>query len=84
MLDGNSQQAFYARSTARLVHSCTLLHHIGGDLHRDPWLIERVLSFSDTPKSCPISHLIPRIPYGIACRDSSLTADGGFYAEAKF
>jgi hypothetical protein len=67
-----------------LVHGSNTLHHINTDLRRDRCLIERSLSLLHCPTSCPITHLIPRVPIGTARSDSSLTAAGGYCPEAKF
>ena len=69
---------------ARSIHGCSLLHHISGDLHRDLRLIKQTLSSTRTPKTCPIMHLIPRVPHGVARSDCSLTAAGGYCPAAKF
>jgi hypothetical protein len=82
--DGNTQCAFYSGASARSVHDCILLHHISGDLFRDLRLIEQTLASPRTPKTCPIVHLIPRVPYGVACSDSSLRTAGGYCPAAKF
>jgi hypothetical protein len=76
--DGDAQRAYHSRATARLIHGCKLLHHISGDLRRDLRLIERAMSAAHTPKTCPIAHLIPQVPYGVARSDSSLTATGAY------
>ncbi|KAL3803843.1 hypothetical protein HJC23_004005 [Cyclotella cryptica] len=81
---GVAKRAFHTGATARSVHGCPLLHHIGGELRRDLRLIERALSSSGCPTSCPIAYLIPRIPFGTARSDSSLSAAGGYCPEAKF
>ena len=81
---GAAMQAFHTGTTARSVHGCTLLHHIGADLRKDLRLIERALSSPCCPTSCPIAYLIPRVPFGIARSDSSLSAAGGYCPEAKF
>jgi hypothetical protein len=83
-INGDAKWAFHAGSTARLIHGCTLLHHIDGNLHRDLYLIKQTLSSTRTLKSCPIAHLIPCVPFGIVRSDSSLTAAGGYCPAAKF
>jgi hypothetical protein len=60
--DGDALRADHSGATAQSIHGCTLPHHIGGDLRRDLRLIERALSAAHTPKTCPIAHLIPRVP----------------------
>lgn len=82
--DGDAQSACHSGATARSIHGCALLHHISGDLRRDLRLIERAMSAAHTPKTCPIAHLIPRVPYGVARSDSSLMAAGGYCPAAQF
>ena len=82
--DGVAKKAFLTGATARSVHGCQVLHHIGTDLRREMRLIELTLSSSSCPTSCPIAYLIPRIPFGVARSDSSLSAAGGYCPEAKF
>ena len=41
------------------------------------------MSASHFPRTCPIAHLIPRVPYGIAHNDSSLMAAGGYCPAAQ-
>ena len=81
---GVAKRAFHTGATARSIHGCPLLHHIGADLRRDLRLIERALSSPSCPTSCPIAYLIPRVPFGVARSDSSLSAAGGYCPEAKF
>jgi hypothetical protein len=82
--DGDTQCAFYSGATARSIHDCILLHHISRELRRDLRLIEQTLASTHTPKTYLIAHLIPRIPYGVARSDSSLTAVGGYCPVAQF
>jgi hypothetical protein len=82
--EGDAQRAYHSGTTARSIHGCTFPHHISSDLRRDLRLIEHALSAARIPKSCPIAHLIPRVPYGIARSDSSLTAAGGYCTAARF
>jgi hypothetical protein len=70
--------------TARTPHRCNLLHHISGDLRRNLRIIKQTLSTTQSPTSCPIAYLIPRILFGIAQSDSSLTTAGGYCPAAKF
>jgi hypothetical protein len=70
--------------TARSIHGCALLHHIGSNLCCNLCLVKRALSSSCTPKSCPTAYLIPRVPFSVAHSDSSLTAVGRYCPAAKF
>ena len=81
--EGDAQRSFHTGEVVHSTHGCNLLHHIGCDLRRDLRLIERVLSYKDAPKSCPIAYLIPRVPLGTARSDSSLDAAGGYCPAAK-
>ena len=81
---GAVQRAFYAGDTARLVHRNNSHHFIDRNTARDLRLIERALRSGTTPKACPIAHLIPRTPIGVARSDSCLHAAGGYCIFAKF
>jgi hypothetical protein len=82
--DGAAKRAFYTCATARSVHGSNTLHHIGTNLRHDLHLKERLLSLPQCPTACPIAYLIPRVPIGTTCSDSSLTVAGGHCPEAKF
>ena len=81
--NGNAQRSFHTGKMARSIHNCSLLHHIGHDLRHDLCLIKRILDSERIPKSCPIAHLIPQVPFGIARSDSSLDAAGRYCPAAK-
>jgi hypothetical protein len=82
---GDAKRAFVTGATSRSIHDgCPILHHIGSDLRRDLRLIKRVLSSRRSPISCPIAYLIPRVPFGVARSDSSLSARGGYCPQAQF
>jgi len=81
---GNAKRAFVTGATTRSIHGCPILHHIGSDLRRDLQLIERALSSPHSPISCPVAYLIPRVPFGVARSDSSLSARGGYCPQAQF
>ena len=66
------------------MHGCTFCHHNGNDLRKDLHLIEHILSTPNAPKTCPIAYLIPRVPYGLAHSDSSLTAASSYCLETTF
>ncbi len=81
---GTVQRAFYTGTTARLVHHNKSQHFIDRNTARDLRLIESALRSSATLKACPIAHLIPRTPIGVARSDSCLHAAGGYCIFAKF
>jgi hypothetical protein len=83
-VEGAAKCAFYTGATTRSVHGSNALHHIGTDLCRDLRLIERTLSSPHCPTAYPIAYLIPCLPIGTACSDSSLTMAGGYCPEEKF
>jgi hypothetical protein len=82
--NGDTQCAYHTGATARSIHGCIFLHHISGDLLRDLRLIKQTLLSTPTPKSCPITQLIPRVPCDVACSDSSLTAVRGYCPVTMF
>ena len=64
--DGNKQCAFHAGLTARSIHHNKYWHFIDCNTARDLRMIKRALVTDTIIKACPIAHLIPRMPTGIA------------------
>ena len=72
---------------AKLLDQYTIakkIYYINSTLKQELHLIERGLSDNSIPKACPIAHLIPCTPLGIAPSDSSLDVAGGCSFDCSF
>ena len=76
--------AFAVRQTSRAVYNLRKPHFLNTTAIRELDIIRKALSSPHLSHRCPIAHLIPRVPDGVAWGDSCLTAAGGWSTDYNF
>lgn len=77
-------RTFYQAQNAQQVHRCKQQHNIIRTLRQELDFIRQALSDSSVQTSCPIAHLIPRVPFATAYSDASLLGAGGYCPNLNF
>ena len=80
----NNTRSFVQAVSAKAIHHSKIRIEFNATLRRELRLIERALRSEWIDLRRPISHMVHRIPSGIAHSDSCLRAAGGFSISMRF